>query len=144
MKYVSYQEGMKIQHAKNGSEKTIGQYRIDGYYETANDEKVALEFHGGFWHGNPSKYSRSSINTVNQMTMGDLYDRTMEKQKYLESLGYRYRCIWESEFEEQLENDPDIKASIVQLDIVTPANYGGRMEAFTMYKEASPKEEINY
>lgn len=76
---------MKIQHAKNGGEKTIGPYIIDGYYETANDEQVALEFHGDLWHGNSSKYSRSTINTVNQMSMADLYDRTLGKQKYLDT-----------------------------------------------------------
>ncbi len=60
--------------------KNIGPYLMDGYYETHNGEKVVLEFHGDFWHGNPAKYSRSTINPVAQMTMGDLYDRTIEKR----------------------------------------------------------------
>ena len=149
IKYISYKENQKIQHAKNGGEKIIGPYRVDGYYENENGEKVVLEFHGDFWHGNPVKYSRSTINQVNQMTMGDLYDKTIVKQKYLENLGYNYKCIWESDFDEQLNTDPEMKAYIEQVDIVTPleprdAFYGGRTEAFTLYKKASPEEEINY
>ena len=58
-----------------------------------------LEFNGDFWHGNPSKYSRSTINPVSKLMMGELYDKTLEKRAYLENLGYTYRSIWESEFD---------------------------------------------
>lgn len=29
-----------------------------------------------------------------KMTMGDLYDRTIEKKKYFEDNGFIYSCIW--------------------------------------------------
>ncbi|XP_053392045.1 uncharacterized protein LOC128554759 [Mercenaria mercenaria] len=81
--------------------------------------------------------------------MGDLYDKTVEKRKYLESEGYTYRCIWESDFDKLLKEDQHMKTFVDQLDIVTPleprdAFYGGRTEAYTMYKEATVDENIKY
>lgn len=146
--YLAHSEGLDIRHAINSGEKTIGPYRVDGYYETKGD-KVVLEFHRDFWHGNPAKFSRSTINPVNRMTMGELFDKTLEKRHYLEDLGYTYRCIWDSDFEQQCKNIPPMKAFVNQLDIVTPveprdAFYRGSTEAYTLYKEASTGEDIDY
>ncbi len=149
LKYVSHVQGHRIQHAKNGGEKAIGPYQVDGYYETEEGEKVALEFHGDFWHGNPVRYSRSTVNPVNQMTMGELFDKTLEKRQYLEQQGYTYMCIWESDFNQQCQKSPQMRYFMEQLDIVTPleprdAFDGGRTEAYTLYKEASVDEDIDY
>ncbi|XP_053406566.1 uncharacterized protein LOC123556078 [Mercenaria mercenaria] len=149
VKYISHIEGYKIQHARNGGEKVIGPYRVDGYYESKNAGKIVLEFHGDFWHGNPTKYSRSTVNPVNQLTMGELHDKTIEKQRYLENDGYTYICIWESEFDKQVSNDSNMRSFIESLDIISPleprdAFYIGRTEAYTLYKEASADETIDY
>jgi hypothetical protein len=37
-------EGVHIQHARNGGEKEIGPYKVDGYYENENGQKYVLEF----------------------------------------------------------------------------------------------------
>ena len=99
IKYLPHSERLDIKHAQNSGEKTIGPYRVDGNYETECGEKVVLEFHGDFWHGNPMKFSRSTVNPVNQMTMGEVFDKTLEKRRFLESQGYTYRFIWESDFD---------------------------------------------
>lgn len=148
IKYLSYTEGHTIQHAQNGGEKSIGPYLVDGYYETEN-EKVVLEFHGDFWHGNPSKYARTTVNPVNQMTMGELHDNTLEKRRYLENMGFTYKFIWESDFDKEVKDDPKMRTFIEQLDIVTPleprdAFYGGRTEAFKLYEEATEDKQIKY
>lgn len=83
------------------------------------------------------------------MSMGELYDKVIEKKTYLESLGYRYESIWESEFDEQCQKNPTVRSFVENLDVVTPleprdAFYGGRTEAYTLYKETSLKEEIDY
>jgi hypothetical protein len=40
------------------------------------------------------------------MTMGDLYQRTIEKKRYLEGQGYVYVGKWECEFDREVrEND---------------------------------------
>lgn len=49
-----------------------------------------MEFHGDYWHGNPKCYSANIINKVVGMIMGDLYQRTLEKRRYLESSGCTY------------------------------------------------------
>ena len=121
---------------------------MDGYYETYT-ERVVLEFHGAFWHGNPNKYSKNTLNSVTKLTMGELYENTLEKQGFLENQGYTYKCIWESDFDQQLTDNLDMKAFIATLDIATPlqprdAFFGGRTEAFTLFKEATDKEHIKY
>jgi hypothetical protein len=44
IKYLSTTEGVHIQHARNGGEKEIGPYKVDGYYENENGQKYVLEF----------------------------------------------------------------------------------------------------
>jgi hypothetical protein len=149
IKYVSHTTGYPIQHARNGGEKMIGQYKVDGYFETKEGEKIVLEFHGDFWHGNPDMFSADTINPVNQTTMGELYQRTMKKKKFIEEQGYTYRLMWESEFDRLTREDVLLKTFLEGLDIVTPlqprdAFYGGRTEAFTLFKEASEGEDISY
>ena len=149
IKYLAHSESLDIKHARNSGEKTIGPYRVDGYYETERGEKVVLEFHGDFWHGNPTKFSRSTLNPVNQMTMGEVFDKTLEKRRFLESQGYTYRFIWESDFDRHIQENQDIRTFVECLDIVMPleprdAFYGGRTEAYTLYKEASKEESIDY
>jgi G:T-mismatch repair DNA endonuclease (very short patch repair protein) len=68
IKYVAQLKGVHIQHARNGGEKRIDQYRVDGYYETKDGEKVVMEYHGCFWHGCPKCYTKQTINTVNGNT----------------------------------------------------------------------------
>jgi hypothetical protein len=46
IKYLSRTEGVHIQHARNGGEKEIGPYKVDGYYENENGQKYVLEFNG--------------------------------------------------------------------------------------------------
>ena len=48
MSYLSTKENIEIQHGRNVGEKQIGPFKVDGYYETAQKEKVVLEFHGCF------------------------------------------------------------------------------------------------
>jgi hypothetical protein len=54
----------------------IGPYKVDGYYENENGQKYVLEFNGKFWHGCLHCYNASTVNPVNGMTMGDLYQRS--------------------------------------------------------------------
>lgn len=85
LSYMSHSTGINIQHGRNYGEKYVGPYKIDGYYRTDDDEDVALEFHGCFWHGCPRCFSKSTVNPVNEITMGDLYARTMDKKRFIEA-----------------------------------------------------------
>lgn len=65
--------------AGNEGEKVIGSYGLDGYYKIGN-QKVVMEFYGDYWHCNPKCYYANTLNKVMGMTMGDLYQRTLEKR----------------------------------------------------------------
>lgn len=139
MKYHAHQTNIEIQHAGNEGKKIIGPYKVDGYYESGK-QKVVMEFHGDYWHGNPKCYSANTLNKVQRMTMGDLYQRTLEKRRYLESLGYTYLQMWESDFDRAVESAEEMKSFIENLEMISPleprdAFYGGRTEAFKLLRQ---------
>jgi len=70
-------------------------YHADGYSENKN---LILEYHGDFWHGNPKIYNPEEINSVTTTTYGELYQKTLEKQRFCEESGYKYISIWESDW----------------------------------------------
>ncbi|XP_062578112.1 uncharacterized protein LOC134240005 [Saccostrea cucullata] len=148
IKYHAYLTKVEIQHAGNVGEKVIGPYKVDGYYEIGN-EKVVMEFHGDFWHGNPKSYSANTLNKVAGMTMGDLYQRTLEKRRYLESSGYTYLQMWESDFDRTVESTEEMRAFIEHLELTSPlqprdAFFGGRTEAFKLHAQADENTSIKY
>lgn len=148
MKYHAHQTNVEIQHAGNEGEKIIRQYKVDGYYEIGK-QKVVMEFHGDYWHGNPKCYSANTLNKVQNKTMGDLYQRTLEKRRNLESLGYTYLQMWESDFNRAVESAEEMKSFIENLEMISPleprdAFYGGRTEAFKLHAEADENTDIKY
>ena len=62
IKYLSTTEGVHIQHARNGGEKEIEPFTVNGYYENENEQKYVLEFNGKFWHGCLHYYNASTVN----------------------------------------------------------------------------------
>ena len=48
LSYISEKEDLYIQHVRNGGEKRVERYSLDGYCEETN---TAYEFQGCFWHG---------------------------------------------------------------------------------------------
>ena len=149
LSYLAYVRGIHIQHGRNGNEKEIGPYKVDGFYQTDTGDKVALEFNGCFWHGCVKCFSRTTVNPVTELTMKELYDRTVEKKLFLESKGFVYESFWECDFKSELKTNPSMKAFIESLEIITPleprdAFYGGRTEAFRLYDEATETKKIKY
>ncbi|CAC5375852.1 unnamed protein product [Mytilus coruscus] len=149
LRYVSKSKGIHTQHARNGGEKKIGDYRVDGYHKNDNGEEIVFEYHGCFWHGCSKCYSKQTVNTVNKMTMADLHQRTLEKKSQIENQGYKYISKWECEFDKEIIENIDIKTFVDSVNYVTPleprnAFSGGRTEAFNLYHEAKDDEQIRY
>ena len=48
LSFVSEKEGICIEHVRNGGEKRVGRYSLDGYHEESN---TVYEFQGCLWHG---------------------------------------------------------------------------------------------
>ena len=48
LSYTAEKEDIRIQHVKNGGEKRVGNYSLDGYCEETH---TAYEYQGCYWHG---------------------------------------------------------------------------------------------
>ena len=149
LEWTSHSENLDIRHAFNRGEISVGNYQLDGTYELEDGKKVALEFHGDFWHGCPKCYARATVNTVNGKTMGELHQATIRKQQIIETQGYVYRCIWECEWKKQVASNPEIASFVQNMNTKPPLNprdafNGGRTETFKLYHEATASDEISY
>ena len=51
LSYTAEKEEIRIQHARNGGEKRVGNYYLDGYCEETH---TAYEYQGCYWHGKDS------------------------------------------------------------------------------------------
>lgn len=71
-------------------------YTADGYDKATN---TVYEFHGSYWHGDPTKYPPDKMNKTCNMTHGELYRLTIEKETIIRSLGYKLVVLWESEWD---------------------------------------------
>lgn len=77
----------------------IKKYNVDGI---DNNKKIIYEYNGDFWHGNPNYYKSNNLNKILNITFGDLYQKTFQKEKDLISAGYTVVSIWESDFYREL------------------------------------------
>ena len=70
-------------------------YKFDAYIPETN---TIYEFYGDFWHGNPRKYTDDEYNLKNKITFSDLYKKTIDREEFLKSKGYKIISIWEDEY----------------------------------------------
>jgi G:T-mismatch repair DNA endonuclease (very short patch repair protein) len=66
---------------------------VDGYCRETN---TVYEYHGDYWHGNPRKYKQTDIHPHRKVTYGELYRRTLRRDRKIKSLGYNLMVKWES------------------------------------------------
>ncbi|XP_045186812.2 uncharacterized protein LOC123544812 [Mercenaria mercenaria] len=149
LSFIAHKKGVDIQHARNKGEKVIGPYKVDGFFKNSNGQKCVLEFNGCFWHGCPKCYSRDTYNARTKCTMDALYKKTVDKQAYLEKMGYKYESIWECDYRTELLKNSDMAAYIKSLDIESPiqpkdAFYGGRAEGFKLFETTTEHRRIKY
>ncbi|MGI0075872.1 MAG: DUF7487 domain-containing protein [Nitrosopumilaceae archaeon] len=86
-----------IQHALNVGEYIIPTTRlhVDGYCEEIN---TIYEFHGNLWHGNPEVFEFDYYIDFLDATAGELYQRTIERENLIKSLGYNLVVMWENQY----------------------------------------------
>jgi len=70
-------------------------FKLDGFDPQTN---TIYEFYGDYWHGNPNKYDSHEINLAVKKTFGELYARTIQREKILKDAGYIIVHIWEKDF----------------------------------------------
>lgn len=96
----SLQKNDFIQHAEN-----LGEYLIpgtllkaDGFCEETN---TIYEFYGDKFHGNPKIFNpdEKCHPYDKNITAGELYSKTIERENIIKNMGYNLVTIWESEWQ---------------------------------------------
>ncbi|MGI0075815.1 MAG: DUF7487 domain-containing protein [Nitrosopumilaceae archaeon] len=98
LELVIQKQNISIQHARNIGEYLIPntRYHADGYCKETN---TVYEFHGDMWHGNPNIFESDELcNPFSDLTAGELYQRTIERENKIKQLGYNVITIWESDW----------------------------------------------
>lgn len=81
--------------------------------------------------------------------MYDVREETRNKINRLTDLGYRVYEMWECEWNQMKNNNPQVKQFVDKLDIVTPLNpreasFGGRTNAIKLHHRTEGDEQIYY
>lgn len=98
---IAVNDNTFIQHARNIGEYTIPgtKYRVDGFDIESN---TVYEFHGDCFHGNPKLYISDTIcNPFSDLTAGELYQKTIDREQKIRDLGYNLVVMWESDYRKQ-------------------------------------------
>lgn len=83
--------------------------------------KIAVEFNGDYWHGNPAKYPKGTqISFPNQKhkLVEDLWMQDQIKHQALEERGYKLFVVWECDY----DNDPNRTIDSLYEDILNESN----------------------
>jgi hypothetical protein len=95
LQFISKLYNINIQHAENGNEYLIPNTRwyADGY---CIENNTIYEFHGDYWHGNPSRYNSNDINPTSKIQFGVLYENTLDREQTIRDMGFNLVTIWQS------------------------------------------------
>lgn len=97
---VQHKHYHKLTGILSGAEHRIVEYdtngtRVDGFVA---EQKLVIEFHGDYFHGNKNIYDPDDINCKVGETFGSLYAKTMARMDKLVKLGYKVIYVWERDF----------------------------------------------
>jgi len=74
-------------------------FEFDGFDKTTN---TIYEFYGDYWHGNPRVYNPDDKIFYGK-TFGELYEKTLKREQFLISCGYKLITIWEDEWDQAVK-----------------------------------------
>jgi hypothetical protein len=75
-------------------------YEVDGFDVSTN---TIYEFLGDYWHGNPTKYLKTkTISKKSKTTFGELYKNTINRFNHINSMGYKIKYLWESDWSDEI------------------------------------------
>ena len=170
LKWLSEQNGLDIQHAKNGGEVCLlvvciicvnvrifvqvhirvngHNYKVDGRSRT--DPEHIYEFYGCAFHGCPVCYKDSNRKLpLSDITASEALRNTREREQALEAAGYVITAVWEHEVKQELKENPEMKQFFDDVPIRDPmdprqAFFGGRTNARKFYHKCTGCERISY
>lgn len=87
-----------IEHQLNGRERKLGQHGlpVDGFCEETN---TVYQFHGCYWHQHTCSGAAAN---------NPILKETLDKERYLRSLGYKLKVIWECDWNQQKDINPKL------------------------------------
>jgi hypothetical protein len=132
-----------LQHARSTlGEKIICGFPVDGYHAPS---KTILQFHGCYFHGCETCYTRRSlVNSLNGETFDALRLKTAKRTLKLEKAGFKVVEKWAcevSEAERQRMESLGLNDRVSQL-IPKDAFYGGRTEAVNLAVTTEPHSNM--
>lgn len=68
---------------------------VDAYVPETN---TVYEYYGNYWHGNPKIFQPDQYNKQAKMTFGQLYERTLLRERGLIDAGFNLVTIWEDDW----------------------------------------------
>lgn len=97
LNFIQTKDNIYIQHGENSKEYQIPntRFKADGYCKETN---TIYEYHGDYWHGNPKKFNSNEINKKTKCTFGELYKKTLQREKRIKDMGFNLITIWESDW----------------------------------------------
>jgi len=103
-----------IEHAKNGVEKRLDKYLLDGYSEHFENGKIIrtiYEFHGCLFHGCPKCYKKTTWNPIKNELMCSTYARHINRINFIKKNMLDHVIIecWECDFDTQCKTDSELK-----------------------------------
>ena len=63
----------------------------DGFHKLTN---TWYEYNGYYWHGHPDYYNSNDIHPITKTTYGELYQKTLKREKLIRSAGYNLIIKW--------------------------------------------------
>ncbi|KAF2894175.1 hypothetical protein ILUMI_11998 [Ignelater luminosus] len=154
IKWLIWEEkrrNISIQHAANHREVKIpNNMKVDGYCQATNQ---VFEFFGCYYHGCPKCITKRRDDPENETdydTLNERYKNTKLKVEKLKSLGYEVVEMWECEFQNIINSNPEINDIDNHFLIIqAPLNprdafYGGRTETVRSRYDAKENEKIKY
>ena len=167
LSYTADKERIRMQHHRNGGEKRVGRYSLDGYCEETH---TAYEYQGCYWHGkNTHVYYSIHDNVLNvsfflgcpdcypkrdtpnpgadNKPMEELYKQTQEKIKWLKDRGFEVVEKWGCDFKKELKQNEELKQFVKDQGFIDPlqprdAFFGGRTNAAKLLHECQGDEKI--
>lgn len=144
----------RIQSVRNGGEKKIGNWFVDGYDECdpVTRRPTVYEFNGCLWHGCLSCYPTHRTShpiAKSDRSLQELYEHTQKKLAELKRLGYNVVVMWECQWDTQVKNKTYLQAFLDTFEDVEPleprdAFFGGRTNAVKLHHIAQNGEQIKY
>ena len=76
----------------------LDDYITNSFYRydfTLINKKLIIEFHGDFWHMNPSEYKETDIHIKTRQQASEIWEVDRQKRKIAETNGFKYFVVWE-------------------------------------------------